>query len=138
MRHHPWRSLRLDFPEWRVGYARALPGGARGITRWSDRTLWLLLDLTQVERRCVLEHERQHILRGPAGQGHDEERAVEIATARQLVTLADLVDAARWSTDLREIADQCWVTSDVLACRIRHMHPSERAILREAIAHHHR
>ena len=128
--------MRDEHPEWHVHFAAALPGGALGITRWSDRTIWLMPNLTQVQRRCVLEHERQHILRGPAGQGDDEERAVEISTARALITLDDLVDAVRWSTHLREVADHCWVTLDVLSCRVRHMHPAERAVLREAVAHH--
>lgn len=138
VRHNPWRAMRDEHPEWHVHFTAALPGGALGITRWSDRTIWLTPNLTQVQRRCVLEHERQHILRGPAGQGDDEERAVEISTARALITLDDLADAARWSTHLREIADHCWVTSEVLSCRVRHMHPAELAALREAVAHHHR
>ncbi|MBZ4496954.1 MULTISPECIES: ImmA/IrrE family metallo-endopeptidase [Dermacoccus] len=136
MRHNPWRTLREQHSEWHVHFVPALLGEALGITRWGDRTIWLAHDLTQVQRRCVLEHERQHILRGPAGQGDDEERAVEMATARELVTLDDLVDAARWSTDLRQIADHCWVTLDVLMCRLRHLHPAERFVLLEGAQHH--
>jgi hypothetical protein len=134
-RHHPWRAMR-DLPEWSIHYAADLPWGAHGWTRWSDRTIWLRAGLSQVERRCALEHERQHVLRGPDGQGECEEAVVEQATARALVPLADLVDALLWSRHPREVADALWVTLDVLTCRMRHLHPSERAALHAAAEHH--
>jgi hypothetical protein len=134
-RHHPWRELR-SMPEWSLHYAPSLPWGAHGWTRWADRTVWLRVGLTQVERRCALAHELEHVRRGPDGQGEHEEAAVEQATARSLIVLDDLVDAVRWSLHPREVADHLWVTGDVLRCRLEHLHPSEVAALTEAIRHH--
>lgn len=134
-RHNPWREMRRQ-PEWSIHFCSELPYGAHGWTRWGDRTIWLLDSLTQTQRRCALEHERQHLLRGPDGQGDAEEVAVEQATARTLIPLDELLDALRWSRHPREVADHCWVTMDVLACRMRHLHPSEAAEVAEVLKHH--
>ena len=32
-----------------------LPGRVRGLTRWSDRTIWVRASLSQVERRALLD-----------------------------------------------------------------------------------
>ena len=137
VRHNPWRAMRVDHPEWRIHFAPSLPWGALGVTRWSDRTVWLVSGLTQVQRRCVIEHERQHILRGLHSCDSADERAVDIATARTLIPLDALVDAARWPTNTSEVADALWVTRDVLRCRARHLHPSELLAVLEAVRHHH-
>ena len=128
--HHPWRRIRA-LSGWEV-YFDHLPPGVNGATRWSDRTIWLRPGMTQVERRCVIEHERQHILRGPGGLGPAEERLVHIATARSLIRLADLIAAAKWALTFKELADELSVTPAVLAVRLAHLHPSERAALVEA------
>lgn len=125
--------MRVDHPEWRIHFARSLPWGALGVTRWSDRTVWRVHDLTQVERRCILEYERQHILRGVHSCDDVDERAGEQATARALVRL----DALRWSRHPREVAGHCWVTLDVLTCRVRSLHPAEVAAVAEVPRHHH-
>lgn len=135
-RHHPWREMRA-LPEWSVHFTPSLPWGAHGWTRWSDKTIWLLDSLTQTQRRCALEHERQHVLRGADGQGDLEEAAVEHATARALIPLDELLDALRWSRHPREVADHCWVTLDVLTCRVRNLHPAEVAAVAEVLRHHH-
>ena len=62
---------------------------------------------------------------------------MEQATARILIPLSDLVDALHWSRHPREVADHCWVTLDVLTCRVRNLHPSERAAVAEVLRHHH-
>lgn len=137
VRHNPWRAMRVDHAEWRIHFAPSLPWGALGVTRWSDRTVWLVHDLTQVERRCILEHERQHILRGVHSCDDVDERAVEQATARALIPLDELLDALRWSRDPCEVADALWVTRDVLVCRVRNLHPAEVAAVAEVLRHHH-
>lgn len=134
-RHHPWRALRA-LPEWSVHLTDELPYGAHGWTRWEDRTIWLLSSLDQTGRRCALEHERQHIVRGEVC-GDADEAAVEQATARTLIPLSDLVDALHWSRHPREVADHCWVTLDVLTCRVRNLHPAEVAAVAEVLRHHH-
>lgn len=128
--------MREDFPEWGIHFAPSLPWGALGVTRWADQTVWLVDGLTQVQRRCVLEHERQHIILGGHSCDDVDEQVVEQATARALVTLDDVRSAVRWSRDMREVAEHCWVTLDVLRCRVRHLHPAERAALAHAVEHH--
>jgi hypothetical protein len=102
------------------------------MTRWSDRTIWVREGLTQVQRRCIIEHERQHVIRGPGGVIAVEERAVEIATAHALIALEDLVEAAKWARSLPELADELNVTQGVVHTRLNHLHPAERAMLRRA------
>lgn len=128
--------MRDEHPEWRIHYAPTLPWGALGVTRWSDQTVWLVHGLTQVQRRCVLEHERQHIVRGRHSCDDVDEAFIEQATARTLVPLDLLVDAVKWSRDFGEVADACWVTGDVLAARLKHLHPAERAVVAEVLGQH--
>ena len=114
-------------------YVADLPPGVAAATRWSDKTIWLRPGLSQVQRRCAIEHERQHALRGEPGLYGKDEAAVRQATARALVPLDRLIDAAKWTIDLHEAADALWVTPAVLRTRIEHLHPSERAEIRRAL-----
>lgn len=98
-------------------------------------TITLTTGLLQAERRCVVLHELLHEERGiPHGEDPREEAAVEQEVARRLITLEALADAVRWSQDVHEVADACWVTSDVLRTRWVHLHPSERHYLGRVIA----
>lgn len=133
--HHPWRAVR-GLPDWRVYFTDRMPAGVRGATRWRDRTIWVRAGLSQVERRCTIEHERQHVLLGPGSHGPGEERLVRQAAARELVTVEVLADALRWSRHPAVVADWCWVTVSVLGDRMDHLHPAERHALRRAVEHH--
>lgn len=130
--HHPWRAIR-ELADWTVYWAHDLPEGVNGVTRWSDKTIWLRHGLSQVQRRCVIEHERHHVIRGPGGAIAVEERAVDIATAHALISLEDLIRAAQWSRSLPELADELNVTQKVAQVRLNHLHPAERAALRRAM-----
>lgn len=132
--HHPWRAVR-GMPGWEVVFTDDLPAGVVAATTWDDRTLWVRRGLTQAERRCAIEHERQHVMRGVVC-GDADEAFVEQATARALISLDALADALRWSRHPREVADALWVTQAVLRCRVRHLHPVERAALAHAVEHH--
>lgn len=77
-----------------------LPGRVRGLTRWSDRTIWVRASLSQVERRALL-------------------------------------DALRWSRHPAVVADQLWVTPQVLADRMEHLHPAERHWLARGLSDEH-
>ncbi|WP_076260818.1 hypothetical protein [Intrasporangium flavum] len=129
--HHPWRAIRA-LADWTVHWTGELPEGVDAATRWADRTIWLRFGLSQVQRRCIIEHERQHIIRGPGGHELYEERSVDVATAHSLIRLDELMDAARWARSMPELADELNVTEDVVHVRLRHLHPSERALLRRA------
>ncbi|NUP03558.1 MAG: hypothetical protein HOW59_37110 [Nonomuraea sp.] len=133
MHHHPWRAIRA-LVDWTVHWTTDLPEGVDAATRWSDQTIWVRQGLSQVQRRCIIEHERQHVIRGPGGHILYEERTVDVATAHALISLDALVDAARWARSMPELADELNVTEDVVHVRLRHLHPSERAVLRRAAA----
>lgn len=130
---HPWRALRAH-DDW-CYYVADLPPGVVAATRWEDRTIWLRPGLSQVERRCAIAHELEHVARGMPGLWAKDERAVRQATARKLVSLDALVDVARWTHDLDEAAAELWVTPGVLRTRLRHLHPSEGRALRAALGH---
>lgn len=84
----------------------------------------------QVQRRCSITHEQIHIDWGHTdGCSHREERAVRAETARQLVAMPDLLAAYRWADNLHEVADELWVTTDVLRDRIDHLTEDETALL---------
>lgn len=128
--HHPWRLLR-SLTDWTLHWQRS--SLVDGVTHFPSKTITLDPRQLQVERRCTIAHELVHIARGPVPAdprlAEREEAAVEQETARRLITLDDLLDALRWSDDPHEVADECWVTTDVLLNRVEHLHPSERAWL---------
>jgi hypothetical protein len=130
--HHPWRAIRA-LTDWQVVWTHGLPAGVDALTYWDGRTIWVRHGMSQVQRRCIIEHERQHVLRGPGGVVEVEERAVDIAAARALIKLEHLIDAARWARSMPELADELHVTEHVLHARLMHLHPSERAAMRRAL-----
>lgn len=136
--HHPWRAFRA-LADWRLHW-QSLPAGVFGLTNHAERSVILNASLLQVERRCTIEHERQHILRGPVPPdpwlAAREESAVEQAAARALISLEHLGDALAWSLDVHEVADVLWVDVDTLRTRMQHLHPSERAYLLGRVEHH--
>ena len=132
-RWHPWRTLRglqhVDL-QW-----VDLPIELRGYTHGS--TIFLDKNLRQDERRAALTHELIHQLGGHrSGCAHRDEVAVRQLTARLLIELADLCEAAVWTTDLHELAEALWVPVDVLCERMQHLHVAERAQLLAATEHH--
>lgn len=129
---HPWRDLR-DLAHVVVSWRADLPGYLRGATDGVDR-IWLRSDLHQVERRCVLAHELEHLRARHHGcQPGDVEKRVRARTARHLLPDPRVIaDALVWAAgDIAEAADVLWVTERVLRDRldVRHLHPAERAII---------
>lgn len=129
---HPWRDLR-DLAHVVVSWRSDLPTYLRGATDGTDR-IWMRSDLRQVERRCVLAHELEHLRERHQGcQPEDVERRVRGRAARYLLPDPYLIaEALVWAAgDLEEAADVLWVTPQVLRDRLdpRHLHPAERAII---------
>ncbi|WDF32213.1 ImmA/IrrE family metallo-endopeptidase [Arthrobacter agilis] len=125
---HPWRELRA-MPHITVEWVE-LPEGVDARTNGVDRILmdkWLL----QVERRCALAHELQHIRMGHRGhQCPRVELVVRVIVARRLISLEDLIAARQWSgNDLWEMAEELWVTPEVLWDRLNHLDGKERDAL---------
>lgn len=133
---HPWRRLRgmtSTFLHWRTD----LPPYLLGVT--DGERIWMRSDLSQVERRCVLAHELEHLDRGHVDcQPGPVEDRVQAAAARYLLPDPHLVaDALVWAGGrLDEAADVLWVTERVLRARLdrRHLHPVEKRIIRDRFA----
>lgn len=129
--YHPWRELR-DQKHITVLW-EPLPDHIRGCTNGTD-TIWMDTRLLQVERRCTIAHEQTHIRLGHTEcQDEKTETKVRRLTALQLIDTADLIEACKWSATADEVADELWVTVDVLMDRIQGLAPVERAFIDHAI-----
>lgn len=123
--HHPWRAFRA-LTHVRLRWAH-LPEGFLGYTDHAAATVTLTHGMTQVERRCTIAHETEHITRGPV-VGHltaREERAVDQAAACRLVTFEELADAMIWAGDEHELADVLWVDVPTVVARLEALTPAE-------------
>lgn len=128
---HPWRDLAALTHV--VVHWRDLHTGTWGATNGLDR-IWLDKRLLQVERRCTLAHELEHIRRGHRGcQPPVVEQRVAHAAARYLLPDPHQVaDALVWAGGcVDEAADELWVDPPTLEARLdpRHLHPAEKAII---------
>lgn len=132
---HPWRALHA-LTHVVVVWVRphpAAPAATNGID-----VVWLDPRLTHVERRCVLAHELVHLEHSHRGcQPAAVEHAVRAEAARRLITLEDLLAAIPWSEHLAVLADELWVTEQVLLDRLAGLTPTElQAIAARAEVHH--
>lgn len=134
MHHHPWRAFR-ELVDWTLHWAH-LPGGLLGVTDFRARTVTLDSRLTQVERRCTIAHETEHIRRGPIGVGcvAREERIVDRNVARRMLPDIKAVgEALAWAHHLEEAADELWVDEATLQARLEHLHPAEQHYLKRRL-----
>lgn len=93
--------------------------------------------LGQTARRCVVEHERTHVLLGHACQQPEAiERQVRDRVARRLLPLGLLEQALAFTLDLDLASWECWVTRDVMDDRLAMLTGSEHERLMLATAHH--
>lgn len=125
---HPWRELR-EKPEIGVSFDH-LPEGIAAFT--DGQHVWMTKGMQQTERRCVITHELVHI-----SMGHDRcqttaaEIVVRVETARKLISLTALAAALRWSRHPSEIADELWVTEEVLTDRLDYLTTAELSVLNQ-------
>lgn len=132
--HHPWRRLR-ERPDIVVDWGH-LPEDVRALTD-GVRRIWMDRELLQVERRCSIDHELAHVELGHVcGADLGQERTASLLSARRLIPVDALVDAARWSVRSDEVADALWVTQAVLRVRMEHLLVGEQEQLIRATAHH--
>ena len=124
---HPWRDLR-SLAHVTVHW-RTLAAPMSGCT--DGERVWLHDGLSQVERRCVLAHELEHVRRGHhEAQPAAVEREVRRAVARYLLPdLAAVAGALAWAHDRVEAAEELWVTEAVLQDRLDGLTEAERAWL---------
>ncbi len=93
--------------------------------------------LTQVARRCALDHELAHIDLGHIGGCNPAgERAARQLSARRLIPLVGLAQAMAATLDLDDVAEDCWVIRDVLDDRLAGLTQDEHWYLTAATAHH--
>lgn len=128
---NPWRRL------------RALPqivltwhdDGPRGWYDFATQTISLRRGMTQAERRSTLRHELEHHYRGQflTRLLEREEQACELAAARDLITITALGEALAWTHNHAEAAEELWIDVDLLEARLRHLHPAERAYLKDRL-----
>lgn len=136
-RHHPWRVMRDDHPQITIDLEHELPGDMAGA--WIGDTIYIDRRLTQVGRRCTLEHERQHLERQiipdhPVLAAREEARVDELA-ARNLITIDALIDALRWCQGVggAELADEVWTDRHTLNVRLATLTPKERRQIARAL-----
>lgn len=129
MPFHPWRRLR-EQPHLEVIWQPQPPGV---LARTDGRRLiWMDPRMSQVQRRCAATHEAIHIERGHVGGcSTTEETHVRAETARRLIEMPALLTAYRWADNLVEVADELWVTIEVLRDRVDHLTPDETRQLLE-------
>lgn len=132
---HPWRLLR-ERDDLTLSVRDLGDDGPLGLTGGS--TIVLTTGLLQVERRCVLLHELIHLERGiPHSADDREEAAIEHEVARRLVPFAELVEALRWSCEVDEVAEACWVMPHLIRVCMQGLHPAELSVVQEVLRHHH-
>lgn len=124
--YHPWRELRQQ-PQITVQMVHLK--SKRAITNGLD-VIWIDKSALQVERRCSLTHELIHIERHHTScQPPAIERSVRTEAARRLILISDLAKHLAWARSFDELADELWVTPEVLADRIANLDGRERELL---------
>lgn len=121
----------------RLVSAQRLAAGYTSTTDHEAGTVTLATGMDQAQRRSTIEHERQHVLRGPVPTWLEarEEREVDKAAARTLLPDIEAVgEALAWAQCLAEAADELWVDEDTLRARLEHLHPAELHYLRRRLA----
>lgn len=129
---HPWRTLR-ELPEITLLWH---DGGKRGYYSHHRQTISLRRGMTQAQRRTTLRHELQHHFNGRALRAliAREEIACEEGAARDLIDIRKLGETLAWTQNLHDVAEDLWVDEELVCVRLRHLHPAERAYLRERLA----
>lgn len=136
-RHHPWRAFG-ELTDWKLEWTDDLPFGVWGQTVWEEKKVLLLNGMGESERRCTIEHERMHILRGPAPYGRElhEEVVVHRQVARTLMPNIQRVchALAFHRADIERAAHELWVDEQTLHVRLSSLRPRERAWLDDQMA----
>jgi hypothetical protein len=121
---NPWQRLAEDWPAVPIRYLDLGSRFVHGRSVWKrGRPVEVQLHsaLNQVQRRCTLAHELEHLDRGAPCETLRAtiERRVVHATARYLLPDLDLVSSAIEVYDLHRAANELWVTFPVLVDRLR-------------------
>ncbi len=135
---NPWARIGTDWPAVHVVRSRFDSPFLHAETRWKrGRPTAVLLnrDLTQVQARCAVAHECEHLDRGQPCKTllpHIERQVVRATAHYLLPDLVSLVEAVM-TYDLRRAADELWVTYPVLLDRLRTLTDRELRLVRTAV-----
>lgn len=137
--YDPWRDAGERYPDWLI--RRVDLRGLTEVTCARRRIILLDKQMRRARRRCALAHAIAHLdlQHTPVGLEYEawQEREADKLAARRLIPIWALADALRWSRVTAEIAAELEVDEDMLRARVDIIHPSEAAVLRRAVAHHH-
>ncbi|QIX48902.1 hypothetical protein HFP48_04595 [Rhodococcus sp. DMU1] len=135
-RWNPWRYLSRNHPHMKVNCRYPLPGTRAGLL--TVHGIYLDCRLNQAGRRCTLQHEIEHLERGPVPDHPHfaalEEHIVDVLAARRLIALPHLFDALLWTKHPIELADELFVDLDTLSTRLEHLTPRERGYINLELA----
>lgn len=99
-----------------VVYEVRMPDGVAARTDGVD--IWVDDRLNDVQRKCAIEHELEHISRGHSTvQTEDVEMSVRFEVAKKLLPLDDIVGVCKKGKSLKMIARDLGVTRQVLMDR---------------------
>ncbi|MFD6517614.1 hypothetical protein [Rhodococcus sp. NPDC060176] len=137
MDYNPWRDARDNFPDYTINIRHELPAGVGGFIK--GKTIYLCRTLDEDGRRCTLPHELDHIRNGTdhlfEHPNSKEERAIDIAVARRLITVDKFVDALAWSrrTAGRECAAELRVDSHTLKVWVQSLSAHEKREIQQML-----
>lgn len=136
--HHPWRTVGVFLPKWKVDFTADLPPGHLGLTLHDERRILIRDGLTEESRRSTICHEVGHVLRGPASECHSlyEESLVERQAARLLMPSVQRIGhAMAWHRARYDhTAKDLWVDEKLLNARLSTLAPAERTWLDDQLA----
>lgn len=131
--YHPWREFGERHPDWDVRLVE-LPDGMNGCTDVLARIILIDRDLDQAGRRATLAHEALHVRYGHEQCEDWEEEAIELAASKTLIPLDRLISELLVSDHIPTVAEELWVDTDMLTCRLDHLAPSEHREIARAFA----
>lgn len=133
---HPWRRFREHFPHVNLHLVDWLPAGVLAATDGHANVV-MRDTLLQRERRVAIAHEMEHLEHADAcGQASAVEDAINAKIARELIPLDALIDAARWDRRITVMAEELWVTEDLVVTRIETLTDDESALVTAALDGH--
>lgn len=128
-KHHPWRAFGL-LSDWKIEWTDDLPFGTWGHTLHEEKRVLLANGMDEAERRCTIEHERHHVLRGPVEPVLElrEELIVDELAARKLMPSIRRIGhaIAAHNAQIERAAHELWVDETLLHVRLSSLQPGER------------
>lgn len=137
--YDPWRDAAARYPGWLIQRVDLM--GLTEVMCVRRRIILLDREMRRARRRCALAHALAHLdlAHTPVGAEYEawQEHEADRMAARRLIRIDELADVLRWTRVTAEVAAELDVDEDMLRARVDIIHPSELAIIKRAVAHHH-